>query len=197
MDSTSIIVLDTNAVLDWLLFRNPDGNALHSAIEAGAVRWLATEAMRLELEHLLTRADFSAWDGGPSAIWRGWERHCAELPESAAPPATRGLRCTDPDDQKFIDFAVACNARWLVSRDRAVLKLGRRMRALGTVVTTPAAWLLDRAVPSGPCGMVDSAELSTAADVRRLRRHACPPAVGNSCSRSGGLFELGHLREEM
>ncbi|MBN8487205.1 MAG: PIN domain-containing protein, partial [Burkholderiales bacterium] len=51
------------------------------------------------------------------------------------------LRCTDPDDQKFIDFALACGARWLVSRDKAVLKLRRRALALhGLQIVHPADW---------------------------------------------------------
>ena len=37
-------------------------------------------------------------------------------------------------------LAIAAKARWLLSHDRAVLKLARPLRALGTEVTTPAAW---------------------------------------------------------
>jgi hypothetical protein len=33
-------------------------------------------------------------------------------------------------------------ARWLVSRDRAVLKLARRAAASGTAIVTPASWAL-------------------------------------------------------
>jgi predicted nucleic acid-binding protein len=51
------------------------------------------------------------------------------------------MRCTDTDDQKFIDLALAHGARWLLSRDRAVLKLGRRTRVLGLEVLTPEIWL--------------------------------------------------------
>jgi len=50
------------------------------------------------------------------------------------------LRCTDRDDQMFIDLALACGARWLLSRDRAVLKLGKRARLLGLDILTPAVW---------------------------------------------------------
>jgi len=42
---------------------------------------------------------------------------------------------------KFIDLALAHKARWLLSRDRAVLKLGRRTRPLGLEVLTPDAWI--------------------------------------------------------
>jgi predicted nucleic acid-binding protein len=52
------------------------------------------------------------------------------------------LRCTDADDQKFIDLACAAPARWLVSRDRAVLKLRRRAATDGLVIVTPDGWRL-------------------------------------------------------
>jgi predicted nucleic acid-binding protein len=46
-----------------------------------------------------------------------------------------------PDDQKFIDLALLGGATWLVSRDKAVLKLARRCRAqAGLVVTPPHLW---------------------------------------------------------
>lgn len=147
MPRTPIVVLDTNAVLDWLVFRNPAGAALYGAIAAGSVHWHATPAMHAELAHLLTRADFRVWGVSVEQLWAGWHAHCASI--DAAPPAAArgGPRCTDPDDQKFVDFAVDSGARWLVTRDRAVLKLARRLRAQRVIVTTPAAWSLDDTTP--------------------------------------------------
>jgi predicted nucleic acid-binding protein len=40
-------------------------------------------------------------------------------------------RCTDPDDQKFIDLAASRTGSLLLSRDRAVLKLARKLSTLG------------------------------------------------------------------
>jgi len=50
------------------------------------------------------------------------------------------LRCSDGDDQKFIDLAVASGAIWLISRDRAVLRLARRASAFGLAIVTPERW---------------------------------------------------------
>jgi predicted nucleic acid-binding protein len=36
-------------------------------------------------------------------------------------------KCKDRDDQKFLELAHASGAHWLVSKDRAVLKLARRV----------------------------------------------------------------------
>jgi predicted nucleic acid-binding protein len=47
-------------------------------------------------------------------------------------PARAALRCADPDDQKFIDLAVAHQAP-LLSKDRAVLSMKKRLLAHGVV----------------------------------------------------------------
>jgi putative PIN family toxin of toxin-antitoxin system len=133
------VVLDTNVVLDWLVFRNPDGRLLFDAIERRQLRWIATEAMRDELLHVLGRGVAAAYAPDMHTIIESLRL----LSETAQPPELQGeatrLRCTDTDDQKFIDLALA-EARWLVSRDRAVLKLARRASRLGLQVIPPARW---------------------------------------------------------
>lgn len=135
-----IIVLDTNVVLDWLVFRNADCAALAAALLAGDLRWIATQAMRDELCHVLARGHLDAWAPDLATIWTHWDRHCTELPAPTPTGPPRRLRCIDPDDQKFIDLAVACRARWLLSRDRAVRKLAPRLREYGVDTLPPDRW---------------------------------------------------------
>jgi predicted nucleic acid-binding protein len=54
--------------------------------------------------------------------------------------ARHRLRCTDPDDQMFVDLALEAGARWLVSRDRAVLRLARPALPLGLAIVAPERW---------------------------------------------------------
>ena len=136
-----IVVLDTNVVLDWVVFRNPDCTALVSAIVAGRLRWAATPAMRDELAHVLGRGHLDAWKPDSAALWSLWAHHCEEMPPPSPRVSAGRLRCTDPDDQKFIDLAVDAGAEWLISRDRAVLKLARRLRECGVTTILPGDWL--------------------------------------------------------
>lgn len=140
------IVLDTNVVLDWLLFRNPACDPLNAALVAGDVRWIASTAMRDELAHVLARGTLDKWQPDLGVLWARWDQHCNEVPAAPrlGPPAA--LRCSDPDDQKFIDLAVTCKAHWLLSHDHAVQRLARRLRDRGVTVTTPAAWLFPKAI---------------------------------------------------
>ena len=139
MTHKAAVVLDTNVVLDWLVFRNPDCAPLTQAIEKGHLRWLVTESMRDELTHVLGRGVVDAWEPDQAQLWESWHR----LSQTVSQPVVAGeslrLRCTDPDDQKFVDLAIS-SAQWLISRDRAVLKLARRARRLGVRVATPERW---------------------------------------------------------
>jgi predicted nucleic acid-binding protein len=138
-DSTPTIVLDTNVVLDWLLFADPSCAAIEHCVTAKKVRWIATSAMREELSHVLARGELAAWRPDTAALLGTWERYCRELPPPA-PARFDGCLCADADDQKFIDLALSHGARWLVSRDRAVLKLARGMRVHQIEVLKPQDW---------------------------------------------------------
>jgi len=58
------------------------------------------------------------------------------------------LACTDLSDQKFLDLAHTARADWLVTKDKALLKLARRARALGLQIVEPGA-AMSRALDRG------------------------------------------------
>ena len=132
-------VLDTNVVLDWLVFCNPGVATIVQAVQSGRLRWVATVAMRDELAEVLRRGLPRNPSVDINQIWSTWSA-CAYI-EDAPPPASLAtpLRCTDPDDQKFIDFALH-SADWLFTRDRAVLRLARRALPRGLAILRPEAW---------------------------------------------------------
>jgi predicted nucleic acid-binding protein len=136
------VVLDTNVVLDWLLFADPSVQSLAAAVTRRHLRWLATAAMHDEFAHVLGRGLATAHGADSKALGCAFRQHCTEHPD--APPAPARLRCSDSDDQKFIDLALAGGARWLVSRDRALLKLRRPAHPLGLAIVTPDQWRQER-----------------------------------------------------
>lgn len=138
-DTTAALVLDTNVVLDWLVFRNPAAACIEPALAAGRWRWFATAAMVSELEHVLTYPEVQSWlpdRGALHASCARWATLVAALPPALSNP----LRCIDPDDQMFIDLALQLGGATLLSRDRAVLKLARRAQAHGIRILTPERW---------------------------------------------------------
>lgn len=132
------VVLDTNVVLDWLLFNDRGVSALAAALRSGRLRWLACARMRDEFERTLRRPELARWHPHGLRLLARFDNHAAML---AAPVSTPVLRCDDADDQVFVDLALENQARWLISHDRAVLRLRRRAAALGLLIAKPAHWL--------------------------------------------------------
>ena len=134
-----VVVLDTNVALDLWLFGDPRVAPLRAALQAGRLQALATHPMRAELAAVLRRPFAQAVGQTPEAVLAAWTTNLrlVEPPPECAPWPPR---CSDPDDQKFIDLAWHGEAAWLFSRDRAVLKLARAARTRGLRIATPEAW---------------------------------------------------------
>ena len=144
------IVLDTNACLDLWVFDDPRAAALLAALRAGAVQAVTNGACRDEwlrvLRYPQLRLTASARDihaGAYDALVQCLDDDVTKPPGGVALP-----RCADPDDQKFLQLAMASGARWLVSRDGDVLALGRRTVRDGLfAILSPQAWSLSRLRP--------------------------------------------------
>jgi putative PIN family toxin of toxin-antitoxin system len=131
--SLPCVVLDTNIVLDLLIFQDPRCAALQLALQNNTFTWIATQVMRDELErvlaytHLQPRMAF--YQISAEQVLMQFDAG-AEL---RAVAARCQFVCTDADDQKFIDLAAEHRAT-LVSKDKAVLRLRKRLATLGSVV---------------------------------------------------------------
>ncbi len=132
-------VLDTNVVLDWLVFDDAAVLQLAVAIEIGRLRWIGTAETMQELVTVLSRPGLERWQVRLQPALQLAQRLCTVLPSKLLAPA-QVLPCTDPDDQKFIDFAVAHRVPWLFSRDKALLRLARRALPQGVRVLRPVDW---------------------------------------------------------
>ena len=130
------LVLDTNIVLDTLVFRDPRTRALHAALFDEPVMpdllWLATAPMREELARVLAYPHIAvrlAYYGLAAAqVLSQFDARARIVPVAPKAPAT----CKDPDDQKFIDLAVSHGAT-LLSKDKAVLCMRKRLIKLGAL----------------------------------------------------------------
>ena len=126
-------VIDTNIVLDLWLFEDPAIIPLRAALQSGAISHLATASMRDELERVLAyphlvkrmaKSNIQAQD-----ILNRFDEHLLAAEPADKAPCT----CKDPDDQKFIDLAVA-HAAPLLSKDAAILCMKKRLFQSGVVL---------------------------------------------------------------
>ena len=124
------VVLDTNIVLDLLVFNDAAAQPLKAALDAGTLDWIATQAMRDELARVLDYPQIVPrlvfYQITAEQVLAQFDCHTRLL----AVAVKARLTCSDPDDQKFIDLAVAGQAL-LLSKDRHLLSMSKRLLALG------------------------------------------------------------------
>ncbi|CAN7470114.1 putative toxin-antitoxin system toxin component, PIN family [Duganella sp. Dugasp56] len=137
-----VIVIDTNVCLDLFVFKDPRWAGLLAALESGAVEAVTRSDCRDEYNIVLHYKHLPLDDDTrPLAAAR-----FDQLIKVVA-PAESGVRlpvCTDKDDQKFLEVARDAQAAILITKDKALLKLARRLAKAGMFkVMVPEAWSLE------------------------------------------------------
>jgi putative PIN family toxin of toxin-antitoxin system len=126
-------VIDTNIVLDLWLFEDPATIPLRAALQSGAISHLATASMRDELERVLAYPHLVKRMAKSNIQAQDILSRFDEYRLAAEPAAKAACTCKDPDDQKFIDLAVA-HAVPLLSKDNAILCMKKRLFQSGVVL---------------------------------------------------------------
>jgi putative PIN family toxin of toxin-antitoxin system len=134
------VVLDSNVWIDILVFDDDATRPIHAALERGALHAVIDSRCLAELARVLDYPQFVARAVDKPAALAAVARLTTlearpELSNHAAPLP----KCRDRDDQKFLELAHAAKAQWLVSKDRALLKLNKRTtRDFGFRIAEPA-----------------------------------------------------------
>lgn len=128
-------VIDTNVLLDFWVFDDPAARRLRAALDDGTVVAVSSGDCVDEFTAVLMREQFDLATERRFDILRRWDR----LTERIDRVHAAQLACTDPHDQKFLDLACTARADWLVTKDKALLRLGRRASRDGLLIMTPRA----------------------------------------------------------
>ena len=131
------LVLDTNVWLDWLVFDDPSVAPLKAAVAAGLAEVFIDAACEAELERALgydLGRKFTLHATAQTACLAECRRVALRI-EAVLSDRDRAQlpSCRDPDDQKFMEAALAARADFLVTKDRALLELARRAAPFGIV----------------------------------------------------------------
>ena len=142
---TLCVVLDSNVWLDILVFDDPHTRPIRTALERGVIRALIDARCQAELAHVLDYPQFAGRGVTKADALAGLTALVEQVEPPELPADARALpQCRDRDDQKFLDLTRASGAQWLVSKDRAVLKLARRVaRDFGFRIATPDAFVAE------------------------------------------------------
>jgi hypothetical protein len=135
-----LVVIDTQSLLDWLVFGNPACAGWDDRLK-NDWKWVFTAEMRGEFDDVVGKGFGPRWPVDSQRTQAAWSTLAHRIESAPAMPPGRALRCTDRDDQKFIDLAISSRAEALVTRDKALLRLARRAASLhGVRVCAPSLW---------------------------------------------------------
>ncbi len=164
MSAMHIVILDTNIVLDIFLFQDPRTGDLRDQLHDKKLNWVATQHMRNELERVLTythiEAKLAYYQKSPADILAAFDQFAQITTE---PSIKAPYTCKDADDQPFIDLACHLASQQtieaaehlagatlghlaqiqsqsraqvqLISKDKAVLAMRKRLEKLSVMVT--------------------------------------------------------------
>jgi uncharacterized protein len=135
------LVLDTNVWLDWLVFDDPSVAPLRQAQAGSLIQIVINDACLDELSAVLAYPQF-ALDEPQRNIHLATVDGCATRLDGLRPSEIHALpRCSDPDDQKFLELARDSHSDWLITKDKALLGLRpSAIRMAGFRIATPSHW---------------------------------------------------------
>jgi len=134
------LVLDTNIVLDWLVFDNAFMNPLRAGVQEQRVMVTTYPHAIDELRRVLAYRALQLDAARQAQVLADYSVHTTvgDLPQGYSPEnllLPPGFpKCRDRDDQHFLALAYHTKADALVSRDKAVLKLRKRAKKFGVVI---------------------------------------------------------------
>jgi putative PIN family toxin of toxin-antitoxin system len=115
------LVLDTNIILDLLVFKDPVAEPIRQLLDAKLVDAVRSEASMLELIDVIQRPAFKLSREEQERILQIWESSARLMENEAIEPAP--FTCRDLDDQIFLDMAYSIRPALLLSKDLLVLEL--------------------------------------------------------------------------
>jgi putative PIN family toxin of toxin-antitoxin system len=127
------LILDTNVILDLLVFKDPTTEPIRLLLDAKLVDAVRSEASMLELIDVIQRPIFKLSREAQEIILQKWESSSRLLENTAIEPAP--FTCRDPDDQVFLDMAYSLRPALLLSKDLRVLELCASSKRHGIAIS--------------------------------------------------------------
>jgi putative PIN family toxin of toxin-antitoxin system len=159
------LILDTNVVIDWLVFDDPYMDPLRDAVASRQVSVLTSPPATAEVLRVLAYPQLKLDPARQADIF---DRYVAAVTAATLPDGfslanlllpPKFPPCRDADDQHFLALAWHSQATLLASRDKALLKLKKRAARFGvTIVDVPH---LIEAVSAGPASSYSLNSIAT------------------------------------
>ena len=136
------IIIDTNVCLDLFVFNDQRWLNILDGLKNGHLKAVTRADCREEWLAVLKYPHLPVNQDNLADICRQFDLFI----ECVAPPLKADIRlpvCSDKDDQKFLEIARDSSAATLITKDKALLKLARKIRKAGLFsVETPEQFLV-------------------------------------------------------
>jgi putative PIN family toxin of toxin-antitoxin system len=137
------VVFDTNVLVSLYVFADSRFAALRARIESGEWQALTNDSCFGEFRRVLGYPLFALTEDRQQAALAAYQATATHHAATMLSEAVALPRCKDRDDQKFLELARDAGADWLVTADKALLRLARRDRLRGLFrILTPEAALV-------------------------------------------------------
>lgn len=135
------IVLDTNVCIDLFVFKDPRWACLLSSLETKRIEAVTRRDCRNEWLLVLNYPHLPLDEDSRIEARTRFDALIACIePEPLLSHEALPV-CKDKEDQKFLELALHARARTLITKDKALLKLAKRLMRKGLFsVQTPDAW---------------------------------------------------------
>jgi len=134
------VILDTNVVIDWLVFDHPFMAPLRDGVRHKSIRVMRHELTIAELARVLRYPMLKLTEQRCESVVSGYVANtcAAEVPiafsrEDWCLPE-RFPSCRDRDDDLFLALAFHSRADALVTRDKQLLKMQKRVRRFDVAI---------------------------------------------------------------
>jgi putative PIN family toxin of toxin-antitoxin system len=134
------VVLDTNVLLSLFVFADSRFAPLRGEVESGRWQALTSTPCLAEFKRVLTYPLFALAEPQQTAAYAAYLDLISIIDDAPVQPAPLP-KCKDKDDQKFLELARDGQADYLVTADKALLRLrrGQRLAHLFRILTPEEA----------------------------------------------------------
>ena len=136
------VVIDTNVCLDLFVFKDPRWEFLLRGLMDNSIVAVTRADCRQEWLAVLHYPHLPVDDESRPKVVETFD----SLIQCIAPERQNRLlpRCSDKDDQKFLEIALDAGVQTLITKDKALLKLGRKTRLSGYYnIETPEQFIVN------------------------------------------------------
>lgn len=130
------LVIDTNVVLDLFHFKRSGTEPITRMIESGEALCFACLRTLIELQLVIPREHFKLDQDEAQALFDRYSALTLVVPDPE--DASELPQCKDASDQKFLALAVSVGAEYLLTRDKQLLRLAKRVSKISPLkIMTP------------------------------------------------------------